>query len=84
MELQLCKIAAAAALIFVLLLTIGTWARSAGQRRKQRRNVCSALDRSKTFNGACDVADPGHRVCMCTGPCGPETAAAAASRGNTV
>jgi hypothetical protein len=29
-----------------------------------------------------DVADPGHRVCMCTGPCPPHVAAA--SRGNTV
>ncbi|OEL15463.1 hypothetical protein BAE44_0023519 [Dichanthelium oligosanthes] len=28
-----------------------------------------------------DVADPDHRVCMCTGPCPPE---AATSRGSTV
>ncbi|CAM0147343.1 unnamed protein product [Urochloa decumbens] len=103
MEFQLCKIAAAAALILMLLLTIGGQDLQASAGNDG--SVCSAISHSKTFKGFCvskppcvaacrgegypdgycflDPATPDHRVCMCTRPCPPGTAAAVASRGNT-
>ncbi|CAO2037325.1 unnamed protein product [Urochloa humidicola] len=64
MELQPCKIAAAAALILMLLLTIGVQdlQASAGNNGV----VCSAEARSKTFKGFCMSKPP------CVAACGGE------------
>ncbi|CAN6247022.1 unnamed protein product [Urochloa humidicola] len=61
MELQPCKIAAAAALILMLLLTIGgqDLQASAGNNGAE----CSAVARSKTFKGFCVSKPPCVAAC---------------------
>ncbi|PAN04253.1 hypothetical protein PAHAL_1G052200 [Panicum hallii] len=62
MDLQPFKVAAAAALILMLLLTIGLQQASA----VNNGGVCSAVDRSKTFKGVCVSKAP------CVAACGGE------------
>ncbi|KAG0531906.1 hypothetical protein BDA96_04G062300 [Sorghum bicolor] len=101
MELKPCKMATLVSLIFMLLLlTIGGQGAATGdecsaisrstafQGDCQSRDLCVATCRREGHTaGYCfrDVADPDHRVCLCTSPCQPEPATATTtSRGNMV
>ncbi|CAD6247930.1 unnamed protein product [Miscanthus lutarioriparius] len=101
MELKPCKMATAVSLIvMLLLLTIGGQGDPTGdecsaisrsttfQGDCHSRDLCVATCRSEGHAaGYCfrDVADPDHRVCMCTAPCPPEPVTTmTTSRGNMV